>query len=214
MGFLFSAFLWVCLGFLYTNALEWVIHKHVLHGMGKKKSSFWSFHWSGHHRESRKNNFKDSRWDNTPVLKDREFLGVIFLTVLHVPTIWMSPVLYLTIVWRAIAYYRVHKKSHESEEWAKQNVPWHWDHHMGPRKAVEANWCVSNPFFDNLMGTRVKYYLTTEYFLDELKRKDKNEYKRMLKKLERVPNGADDSDSILDHVHAEGESQGDESCHR
>lgn len=39
----------------YTNAAEWLIHKHILHGRGKKKSSFWSFHFHEHHRASKAN---------------------------------------------------------------------------------------------------------------------------------------------------------------
>ncbi|MBK8693335.1 MAG: hypothetical protein IPN17_13835 [Deltaproteobacteria bacterium] len=35
------------LALLYSNAWEWVIHKYVLHGMGKSRESFWSFHWHG-----------------------------------------------------------------------------------------------------------------------------------------------------------------------
>jgi hypothetical protein len=42
------------LALLAANATEWVVHKYVLHGLGKKKSSFWAFHWHEHHAESRK----------------------------------------------------------------------------------------------------------------------------------------------------------------
>ena len=217
MDFVFTALLWMVGGFVYCNALEWIVHKYVLHGLGKKKNSFWSFHWRGHHKESRRNNFKDSRWDNIPLHKDKEFLGILFLAVMHAATLWISPVLYGTIVWRAVVYYRVHKKSHDDEDWAKQNVPWHWDHHMGPGKAVEANWCVTHPFFDNLMGTRVKYYLTTEYFLSKLKRKNKDEYKKIVGKLERIhigdknPSRETSSGRIFDYVQAEDRPQGNES---
>jgi hypothetical protein len=213
MGFVFGILLWMAAGFVYSSALEWFVHKHLLHGLGKKKNSFWSFHWSGHHKASRKNNFKDPRWEKIPLHKDKEFLGVVLITLLHIPTIWLSPLFYSVLAWRAIVYYRTHKKSHEDEEWAKQNVPWHWDHHMGPRKAVEANWCVTNPFFDNLMGTRVKYYLTTEYFLNQLKRNNKDEYKRIKQKLEKVPERTGAIGGIRDHVHAEDQSSRNESRH-
>ena len=214
MGFVFGAVLWMAAGFVYCSFLEWFVHKHVLHGLGKKKNSFWSFHWSQHHKESRKNNFRDPRWEKIPLHTDKELLGAALLTALHVPTLWLSPFLYLTIAWRAFTYYRVHKKSHENVEWTKQNAPWHWDHHMGPKRAVEANWCVSNPFFDNLMGTRVKYYLTTEYFLDQLKRKNKNEYKKIIQKLERVPDRTTDFDEILDNIQDDDQPPGNEGCHR
>ena len=41
------------LGLLVANAGEWFIHKHILHGRGKKRESFWSFHWHDHHAKAR-----------------------------------------------------------------------------------------------------------------------------------------------------------------
>ena len=37
----------------------------------------------------------------------------------------------------------------------KQHLPWHYDHHMG--RDQNANWCVTHPLFDNVMGTRKIY---------------------------------------------------------
>ena len=31
------------IGLIAANASEWLIHKYVLHGPGKKKDSFWAF---------------------------------------------------------------------------------------------------------------------------------------------------------------------------
>jgi hypothetical protein len=42
------------LGLLYANAGEWFIHKYVLHGVGKRKGSFWDFHWREHHSACRR----------------------------------------------------------------------------------------------------------------------------------------------------------------
>ena len=42
------------LGLLAANATEWAVHKHVLHGLGRHKSSLWAFHWHEHHRNVRK----------------------------------------------------------------------------------------------------------------------------------------------------------------
>jgi hypothetical protein len=39
-----------------------------------------------------------------------------------------------------------------SPEWAKKRIPWHYDHHMNTIQ--DANWCVTRPWFDYLMGTR------------------------------------------------------------
>ena len=33
------------LGLLYSNAGEWLLHKYLLHGLGRRKGTFWAFHW-------------------------------------------------------------------------------------------------------------------------------------------------------------------------
>jgi sterol desaturase/sphingolipid hydroxylase (fatty acid hydroxylase superfamily) len=59
-------------------------------------------------------------------------------------------------VWTSIAlYYRRHKRSHEDPGWAREHLRWHYDHHMGPDQ--DCNWCVTFPWFDHVMGTRVPY---------------------------------------------------------
>lgn len=35
----------------------------------------------------------------------------------------------------------------------KKRIPWHYDHHMTSNQ--NANWCVTKPWFDYIMGTRV-----------------------------------------------------------
>ena len=47
------------LAIIYSQVSEWIIHKYVLHGLGKKKGSHWSFHWHAHHKKCRKNDFYD-----------------------------------------------------------------------------------------------------------------------------------------------------------
>ena len=157
MEFLY-VILWIAFGFVYSNGLEWTIHKYILHGLGRRRGSIWSFHIHDHHKIVRKNNYKDTRYrQSSKLLKDKELMGLVAMVLLHVPTIWISPVFFLTLTACACNYYRLHKKSHNEPEWAKTHLPWHWDHHMGNRQAVEANWCVTFPFFDVLMGTRVRY---------------------------------------------------------
>src|SRR5690349_15746488 len=89
------------LGLAASNATEWLIHKYVLHGLGQKKGSFWSFHWHDHHKNVRRNDHVDPDYEH-PLFR-----------------------------------------------------PWHYDHHMGPNQ--HANWCVTRPWFDQLMGTREPY---------------------------------------------------------
>ena len=47
------------LGFLYGSLLEYLIHDHLFHRMGKKKDSIFSYHLKGHHRLAKKNGFVD-----------------------------------------------------------------------------------------------------------------------------------------------------------
>lgn len=43
----------------YGNAGEWIMHKYVLHELGRKRESFWSFHRKDHHKTVRRNGFRD-----------------------------------------------------------------------------------------------------------------------------------------------------------
>ena len=47
------------------------------------------------------------------------------------------------------------RRAHLDPEWAREHLPWHYDHHMG--RDQNANWCVTYPLFDYVMGTRRKY---------------------------------------------------------
>ena len=53
-------------------------------------------------------------------------------------------------------------------DWARENLPWHYDHHMGPDQ--NANWCVTKPWFDHVMGTRKPYLGTEKAKKDEARR--------------------------------------------
>ena len=145
------------LAIVYSHLLEWTLHKYVLHGLGKNKNSPWAAHWHTHHRRSRQNNnydkdYKKGFFDKTV---RSEILGLAFLAVLHIPTILISPLFYFALVVSGVRYYSVHKKSHLDPEWAKKNVPWHYEHHMG--KSQDANWGVTTDWVDKLLNTRIKY---------------------------------------------------------
>ena len=64
------------------------------------------------------------------------------------------------MIYSLINYYRKHKRAHLDPEWAREHLPWHYDHHMGRNQ--HANWCVSQPWFDWVMGTREKYVGTED----------------------------------------------------
>jgi sterol desaturase/sphingolipid hydroxylase (fatty acid hydroxylase superfamily) len=143
------------IGLAWSNAAEWVLHKYVLHGLGRRKGNFFAFHWE-HHREVRRNGFRDPGYQHSLLAwnpQSKELLGLIALGATHAPLLPVFPFFTLTVWWRTVAYWRTHKRAHMDPEWARKNLPWHWDHHMGTNP--NTNWCVTNPWFDNLMGTRV-----------------------------------------------------------
>jgi hypothetical protein len=150
------------LGLLYANALEWASHRYLQHGFGKKKDSFWAFHWHEHHRNVRRHAFYDRDYLRSRVglqAQGKETLAVALACLAHVPLFPVAP-FFCAAAWTyAILSYRAHKRAHLDPEWAKQHVPCHYDHHMGPDQ--DANWCTLAPWSDILMGTR-KPYLGTE----------------------------------------------------
>ena len=165
------------LGLVYAQLLEWVIHKHLLHKLGKdKKNKFFAYHFYEHHRSSRNNLFYDE-----PSLK--ETLSLAFLAFLHIPVWFISIPLFCGIIAGALRYYYVHRKAHLEPEWCRQNYPWHYAHHMAITQ--EKNWGVTTDIFDRLFGTRL-IYVGTE--------KEKRDTERRIKRLsKRRNNGRTDS---------------------
>ena len=146
------------LGLLYSNAGEWLFHRYVLHGLGKNRKSFWSFHWHEHHAKARKNEMFDDQYTGNFLKWDpqtKELAALVGGAVLMAPLFPVAPFFTATVWWSMQNYYRKHKHSHLDAEWAKNELGWHYDHHMG--RDQNANWCVTNPFFDHVMGTRKAY---------------------------------------------------------
>lgn len=145
-------------GMVYANAGEWVIHKYLLHGAGKRRESVWSFHFHEHHRASRRNAMIDADYERPLVgrhAQGKEALGLIGLCAVHAPLFPVAPFFTSAVWFSAGMYYRRHRRAHQEPSWAREHLPWHYDHHMGPNQ--DANWCVTWPWFDHVMGTRVPY---------------------------------------------------------
>ncbi|MEM6958797.1 MAG: hypothetical protein AAF645_24150, partial [Myxococcota bacterium] len=157
---------------LAANATEWLEHKHVMHELGKKKDSFRSFHWNEHHRECRRSEKLDHHYE-APIAaassKGKEALALVAGVSCLMPLAPIAPFFVGTMAYAAVNYYRVHKRSHLDPLWARKHVPWHFDHHMGPNP--HANWCVTKPWFDEIMGTREPYVGTEREHADKLKRR-------------------------------------------
>ena len=145
----------IIVGYLYETLLEWVIHKYILHGLGKNKNSWFSFHWYSHHKACRKNKNFDSSYNtflSSSVIK--EITGLCLLAVLHIPLYFVGPYFYFTLLFCTLRYFYVHQKSHLNVDWGKKYFPWHHEHHMG--KDQDANWGVTTPLWDVFLGTRKK----------------------------------------------------------
>tara|TARA_Y100000310_G_scaffold324332_1_gene386075 strand:- start:1053 stop:1529 length:477 start_codon:yes stop_codon:yes gene_type:complete len=144
-------------GVLYATLLEWLLHKYILHGLGKNKKSYWAFHWHSHHKTCRKNKNSDInyKFPGGPPVK-KEIISLLLLTIIHIPLWYVSKIFYLTLVLCAIRYFYMHRKSHLNIEWGRKKMPWHHDHHMGTNQ--DTNWGVTTDLMDLLMNTRV-YYL-------------------------------------------------------
>ena len=147
----------IVFGFLYATLLEWLLHKYILHGLGKSKKSYWAFHWHSHHKTCRKNKNSDInyKFPGGPPVK-KEIISLLLLTIIHIPLWYVSKIFYLTLVLCAIRYFYMHRKSHLNIEWGRKKMPWHHDHHMGANQ--DTNWGVTTDLMDLLMNTRV-YYL-------------------------------------------------------
>lgn len=112
-------------------------------------------HWA-HHREVRKQGFSDDCYveglDNWRTRNELMSLAVAagVLSVVFYP---FSKGMALAAIYSAGNYYYVHRRAHLEPDWAKRTIPWHYDHHMNSNQ--DANWCVTRPWFDYVMGTRV-----------------------------------------------------------
>ena len=139
---------------VYVNAFEWWAHKHLLHGLGKKKGSFFAFHFFDHHRAARQNKMRDEGYVNGIFggpAQQKEALLLAGLVAVHAPLFPIAPFFTATVAWSAVNYWRTHKRAHMDLAWAEEHLPWHVEHHMGRNQ--DANWCVTHPFFDRVMGT-------------------------------------------------------------
>jgi sterol desaturase/sphingolipid hydroxylase (fatty acid hydroxylase superfamily) len=144
-------------GLFYANLAEWLIHKHLLHNKTSKRGIGWfSFHWTSHHRICRKNQNRDNN------IYIKEIISLALILLVHLLFWNISKVFYCTLVYSVLNYYFKHHKSHTDVEWGIKNMPWHYDHHMGLNQ--DMNWCITRPWFDNIIGTRQKYYGTAKYY--------------------------------------------------
>ena len=82
--------------------------------------------------------------------------ATLFLTIsLSFIIILFFPMAYAVLVICAFSYYFQHRWMHQTPSYARENAPWHYDHHMG--RDQHANWGVRLPIFDYVFGSRKVY---------------------------------------------------------
>lgn len=149
-------------GLILANGFEWVAHKYILHGVHRKGQARFSpvpksmeSHWA-HHREVRTKTFHDigyvegiSNWRTKNEIVTLGIVATVFGTAFYPISKGMS----LAAIYSACNYYYIHRRAHLEPDWAMKKIPWHYDHHMNSNQ--DANWCVTKPWFDYILGTRV-----------------------------------------------------------
>ena len=143
---------------LLANVLEWSVHRFVLHGLGRRRKSFWAFHWIDHHKAARRNGFQDVDYETHPFrwnAQGKEVASLAGLFLMSLPFIGVSWGFVLGSWLSIVNYYCLHRWAHLHPAWCRQWMPWHYDHHMG--RDQDQNWCVTWPLMDHLMGTRVRW---------------------------------------------------------
>ena len=143
-------------GVLAANAVEWYAHKVWLHEYPSKHRSSPFFTHIRHHKRARQNDFHDEGYNNS-MWKDQEMfnekVGLIGLCAATAVVAPVAPFFTLGTWYGMWRYWSVHKKCHLDPDYARTRIPWHYDHHMNASQ--DANWCVTRPWFDYIMGTRV-----------------------------------------------------------
>lgn len=158
------------------NTGEWLIHKYVLHGLGRRKGTYWSFHWYEHHRNGRRHAMADPTYERSVFnwnAQAKEALGLLGSALTLVPFLRRVPWFVGTAWLCHLGYYVLHKRAHLDSAWAREHLPWHYDHHMGPNQ--HANWCVTFPLMDHVLGTREPYAGTAREAQDIARKQSKAE---------------------------------------
>jgi len=183
-----DAMIGIPMGLLYANAVEWLVHRYVLHGPGKDPRSFWRFHWAEHHKNARRNNMYDADYEKSIFdwnARGKEALGIAFMGALHAPLFPVAPYFTATVAYACFNYIYRHKKAHLDPEWARMHMTSHYDHHMGQNQ--DANWCVTRPWFDWILGTRERYAFTKPEAQRRLRELKKSLRRKLAPRLARVP---------------------------
>lgn len=171
---MFGFVLQVAIAWAYSHVLEYCLHRWLLHNRHRKV--WFKTHFGDHHKIARRNMMLDSKaYKPIEIAGDPELKGLIALGILHAPIAIWWPFAYVMLIWAAVNYFLVHRRAHQDFRWARDHVPWHYDHHMGPDQNM--NWGVRLPWVDILAGTRVPWKGEQKEILEY------NSFFRMIKRI-------------------------------
>lgn len=159
------------LGVVYSQLMEWGLHRYLLHGVGKRRNSLFSFHFHEHHRVARLNLGFDAMYERPLeawTAAGKEWLSLLGLLLLHIPLIPVVPWFVLAAFLCGVRYYVMHRHAHLDPQWCRERLPWHYAHHMGPNQ--DKNWGVTTDWVDRVFGTRVIYVGTPKEEQDTRRR--------------------------------------------
>lgn len=139
-----------------ANGFEWYAHKVWLHEYPSRHRNGPFFTHIRHHKRARLNGFHDegyrnSMWQDQEMFNEKvALIGISTAATVLLP---VAPFFVAGVYYSAWNYWSVHSRAHLDPEYARSQIPWHYDHHMNASQ--DANWCVTRPWFDYIMGTRV-----------------------------------------------------------
>jgi len=83
------------LGLVYANAGEWLVHKYILHALGKIPDSFWAYHLYEHHAVCTRNSMFDPGYQKLDLTiwntQSKELAVLAGILLLHAPIFLISP---------------------------------------------------------------------------------------------------------------------------
>ena len=133
---------------------EWATHKYLLHGLGRRRTSRFAFHYHGHHQAVRRHGGYDPAYEgpvwSTPT-QAREAIGLAAVALAHAPLFPIAP-FYTSTIWYCLhRYRRDHKRAHLDPAWARDHLPVHYEHHLGDQ---DKNFGIVWAWCDLVAGTR------------------------------------------------------------
>ncbi len=161
---------------IYSHFLEYCLHRFALHNNSFLLKPLFKIHFSDHHRCARADLMVDNDYHSpASFIFHKEALILMALCALHIPVALSLPYAFVTVVISACSYFLVHRRAHIDHRWARDNLTWHYDHHMG--KDQNCNWGVRLPIFDIIFSTR-QYYKGTEDEFKDFVRKIRRSYRK------------------------------------